>query len=116
MSTGLHARFKYTIDEKGLDWIKAEIERRLGFALEPAQPCTFTSNGDPLGWIKGEDGREHCALFIENGRVVNTPDHPMMDGLRAIAQVHKGTFRLTPNQNLIISQTSLPRIGPQSKR
>ena len=27
----------------------------------------------------------------------------MMDGLRAIAQVHKGTFRLTPNQNLIIA-------------
>jgi sulfite reductase (NADPH) hemoprotein beta-component len=69
----LHARFKYTIDDKGLDW------------------------------IKGEDGREHCTLFIQNGRVINTPDRPMMDGLRAIARVHKGTFRITPNQNLIIS-------------
>ncbi|MGD9802798.1 MAG: NADPH-dependent assimilatory sulfite reductase hemoprotein subunit [Hyphomicrobiaceae bacterium] len=97
------ARFKYTIDDKGLDWITAEIERRLGFALAPARPYTFTSNGDPLGWIKGQDGREHCTLFIQNGRVINTPDHPMMDGLRAIAQVHKGTFRITPNQNLIIS-------------
>jgi sulfite reductase (NADPH) hemoprotein beta-component len=95
----LHARFKYTIDEKGLDWITAEIERRLGFALAAAQPYTFTSNGDPLGWTTGEDGREHCTLFIENGRVVNT----LMDGLRAIARVHKGTFRITPNQNLIIS-------------
>jgi sulfite reductase (NADPH) hemoprotein beta-component len=99
----LHARFKYTIDDKGLDWIKAEIERRLGFALAPAQPYTFTSNGDPLGWVRGEDGREHCTLFIQNGRVINTPDRPMMDGLRAIAEVHKGTFRITPNQNLIIS-------------
>jgi sulfite reductase (NADPH) hemoprotein beta-component len=99
----LHARFKYTIDDKGLDWIKAEIERRLGFALAPAQPPTFTSNGDPLGWVRGEDGREHCTLFIQNGRVINTPDRPMMDGLRAIAEVHKGTFRITPNQNLIIS-------------
>jgi sulfite reductase (NADPH) hemoprotein beta-component len=95
----LHARFKYTIDEKGLDWITAEIERRLGFALAAAQPYTFTSNGDPLGWTTGEDGREHCTLFIENGRVVNK----LMDGLRAIARVHKGTFRITPNQNLIIS-------------
>jgi sulfite reductase (NADPH) hemoprotein beta-component len=99
----LHARFKYTIDEKGLDWIKAEVERRLGFALGPEQPYTFTSNGDPLGWVKGEDGREHCILFIQNGRVINTPDYPMMDGLRAIAQVHKGMFRVTPNQNLIIA-------------
>ena len=98
-----HARFKYTIDEKGLDWIKAEIERRLGFALAPAQPYTFTSNGDPLGWVKGEDGHDHCTLFIQNGRVINRPDRPMMDGLRAIARVHKGMFRITPNQNLIIS-------------
>jgi len=99
----LHARFKYTIDDKGLDWIQAEIGRRLGFALEPAQPYNFTSNGDPLGWIRGEDGRDHCTLFIQNGRVINTPDRPMMDGLRAVARVHKGTFRITPNQNLIIS-------------
>jgi len=98
-----HARFKYTIDDKGIDWITAEIEQRLGFALAPAQPYTFTSNGDLLGWITGDDGREHCTLFIENGRVINTPDHPMMDGLRAIASTDKCTFRITPNQNLIIS-------------
>ncbi|UGS37059.1 NADPH-dependent assimilatory sulfite reductase hemoprotein subunit [Capillimicrobium parvum] len=97
------ARFKYTIDDKGLDWITAEIEERLGRALGPAKPYTFTSNGDPLGWTTGDDGREHCTLFIENGRVVNTPERPMLDGLRAIAQVHDGTFRLTPNQSLIIA-------------
>jgi sulfite reductase (NADPH) hemoprotein beta-component len=98
-----HARFKYTIDDKGLNWITAEVERRLGFALAPAKPYSFTSNGDPLGWTTGEDGREHCTLFIQNGRVINTPERPMMDGLRAIARVHTGTFRITPNQNLIIS-------------
>jgi sulfite reductase (NADPH) hemoprotein beta-component len=34
----------------------------------------------------------------------------MMDGLRAIARVHNGTFRLTPNQNLIISD-----VAPQDR-
>src|SRR5690606_35246131 len=62
-----HARFKYTVDDKGVDWIKAEIERRLGFDLAPVREFNFTSNGDTLGWIKGEDGREHCTLFIQNG-------------------------------------------------
>jgi sulfite reductase (NADPH) hemoprotein beta-component len=99
----LHARFKYTIDDKGLDWIKAEIERRAGFDLAPAKPYTFTSNGDPLGWITGEDGRLHCTLFIQNGRVINQPGRPMMDGLREVARIHKGHFRLTPNQNLTIA-------------
>jgi sulfite reductase (NADPH) hemoprotein beta-component len=98
-----HARFKYTIDDKGLDWIKAEIEARLGFALQPARPYRFTSNGDPLGWARGEDGREHCTLFIENGRIINAPDRPVMDGLREIARIHQGMFRVTPNQNLVIA-------------
>jgi sulfite reductase (NADPH) hemoprotein beta-component len=97
------ARFKYTVDDKGLDWIAAEIENRLGFALEPARPHSFTSNGDPIGWTTGEDGREHCTLFIQNGRVSNFPNRALLDGLRAVARIHKGMFRVTPNQNLIIA-------------
>ena len=97
------ARFKYTVDDKGLDWIAAEIENRLGFALQPARPYSFTSNGDPIGWTTGEDGREHCTLFIQNGRVSNFPDRALLDGLRAVARIHKGMFRVTPNQNLIIA-------------
>ncbi|MGB3446609.1 MAG: NADPH-dependent assimilatory sulfite reductase hemoprotein subunit [Xanthobacteraceae bacterium] len=99
-----HARFKYTIDDKGLDWIKAEIERRLGQPFAAAKPFEFTSNGDPLGWVQGDDGRHHFTVFIENGRVINTPELRLMDGLRAIAQTHKGTFRVTPNQSLTIAE------------
>lgn len=98
-----HARFKYTIDEKGLDWIKSEIERRLGTKFEPERSFEFTSNGDQLGWVTGHDGREHCTIFIENGRVINRPEDPLMDGLRAIAQTGKVTFRITPNQNVILA-------------
>lgn len=97
------ARFKYTVDDKGLDWIATEIENRLGFALEPARPYSFISNGDPIGWTTGEDGREHCTLFIQNGRVSNFPHQALLDGLRAVARIHKGMFRVTPNQNLIIA-------------
>ena len=108
------ARFKYTVDDKGLDFIKAEIERHLGFALGAARPYSFTSNGDPIGWVEGEDGRWHHTLFIENGRVSNFPEKPLLDGLRAIAKVHKGMFRVTPNQNLIIADVDAadrPAIG-----
>ncbi|NVI04282.1 NADPH-dependent assimilatory sulfite reductase hemoprotein subunit [Paraburkholderia youngii] len=99
-----HARFKYTIDDLGLDWVKAEIERRLGFALGNAHQFAFTTNGDALGWQTGDDGAHHLTLFIENGRLSNGPDHALLDGLRAIARVHVGTFRLTPNQNIVIAQ------------
>ncbi|ACK51355.1 sulfite reductase (NADPH) hemoprotein, beta-component [Methylocella silvestris BL2] len=98
-----HARFKYTIDTHGLDFIQGEIERRLGYALEPARPFEFVSNGDAYGWAKGENGRYHYTLFIENGRIVNREDVALLDGLRAIAAVHQGSFRMTPNQNVVIA-------------
>jgi sulfite reductase (NADPH) hemoprotein beta-component len=101
-----HARFKYTIDDKGLDWIKREIEARLGFALRPARPYQFTSNGDDFGWVEGADGCGHYTLFIENGRIANREDVRVMDGLREIARHHCGTLRLTPNQNLIIAEVA----------
>ena len=94
-----HARFKYTIDDKGLDWIKSEIERHMGAPFEPARPFSFTSNGDSFGWIETPDGRWHRTLFIENGRLNVT----RLDALRAVARVHRGTFRMTPNQNVIIA-------------
>ncbi|MGZ8417464.1 MAG: NADPH-dependent assimilatory sulfite reductase hemoprotein subunit [Rhodoplanes sp.] len=94
-----HARFKYTIDDKGLDWIVSKIEAGLGRKLEPARPFAFASNGDSYEWIQSDDGRHHLTLFIENGRLSG----PYLDGLREIAKVHGGTFRLTPNQNLIIA-------------
>jgi sulfite reductase (NADPH) hemoprotein beta-component len=101
-----HARFKYTIDDKGLDWIKAEIESRLGFALEPERVFVFNTNGDTLGWSESEGGRAQYTLFIENGRIANHPGRALMDAILTIARVHDGTFRLTPNQNLAIADIS----------
>lgn len=97
------ARLKYTIDDRGLDWFVAEITRRLGFALEPARPFRFTDNGDRFGWIEGYDGRWHLTLRIEAGRVADDARGQRLTGLREIARVHRGDFRLTPNQNLVIA-------------
>ena len=109
-----HARLKYTIDDKGLDWVKQEIESRLGFPLEAPRPYHFASNGDALGWMRGEDGRHHFTLFIENGRIINGPGQALMDDLREIARIHRGTFRLTPNQNLVIADIT-PGARPKLK-
>jgi len=98
-----HARLKYTIDDRGLDWFVAEITRRTRFPLEPARPFEFTSNGDRFGWVEGFDGRWHLTLRIESGRVADTASGAKLAGLREIAKVHRGDFRLTPNQNLIIA-------------
>ncbi|MCL9971327.1 assimilatory sulfite reductase (NADPH) hemoprotein subunit [Anoxybacillus kestanbolensis] len=98
-----HARFKYTIDRLGLEAVKAELEHRLGWKLEEARPYHFEHNGDRYGWVEGVNGTWHFTLFVEGGRVKDTDDYPLMTGLREIAKVHVGDFRLTANQNLVIA-------------
>lgn len=98
------ARFKYTIDDKGVEWFRRELEARLGLALEPAREFTFDTNADGYGWTQGSDGDWHYTLFVENGRIADRGERRLMTGLQALARVHKGEFRITPNQNLIIAQ------------
>jgi sulfite reductase (NADPH) hemoprotein beta-component len=98
-----HARFKYTVEDRGLDTIRTEVERRSGATLAPAKPFTFTSAGDRYGWSASTDGRGHLTVFVENGRVVDRDDKRQMSALRQIAQIHGGEFRITPNQNIIIA-------------
>ena len=97
-----HARLKYTIEDRGVDWFKNELESRLGWNLGEARPFEFTSSGDRYGWSEGTDGRWNYGLFIQNGRLRDTDDLPAKTGLREIAKVHTGDFRLTANQNLVI--------------
>jgi sulfite reductase (NADPH) hemoprotein beta-component len=107
-----HARLKYTIDDRGIDWFTGELASRLGYRLEAARPFHFETNGDRYGWTDGIDGKLHLTLFIENGRVRDTPDCELMTGLREIAKIHDGDFRLTANQNLIIANID-PAKRPQ---
>jgi sulfite reductase (NADPH) hemoprotein beta-component len=66
-----HARLKYTIADRGIEWFRAELERRLGFALEPPRPFEFTTTGDRFGWNEDSDGRWNLTLRIESGRVAD---------------------------------------------
>ncbi len=108
-----HARLKYTIEDRGVDWFKNELESRLGWKLGETRPFEFTSSGDRYGWSKGTDGNWHYGLFIQNGRLRDTEDLPAKTGLREIAKIHTGDFRLTANQNLVIggvTEEQKPRI------
>ncbi|HEY0503306.1 MAG TPA: assimilatory sulfite reductase (NADPH) hemoprotein subunit, partial [Lysobacter sp.] len=107
------ARLKYTIDDRGLDWFKAEVERRAGFPLSPARPFDFVHNGDRFGWVQpdgsgGDDGRAHLTLRIVAGRIWDRDGVTHLSGLREIARVldesgDGAQFRMTPNQNLVIA-------------
>ena len=98
-----NAKTRYTIERAGKEVFIEEVENRMGAKFEPIRPYAFTSRGDRIGWVQGEDKKWHLTLFIENGRLLDYPGRALKTGMREIAKVHKGDFRLTANQNLIVA-------------
>jgi sulfite reductase (NADPH) hemoprotein beta-component len=114
-----HARFKYTIEDRGIVWFRDEVERRLGYRLGAPRRFEFTHTGDRYGWVEGENGTSHFTLFIQSGRVKDTPGYKLKSALREIAFAHAGDFRLTANQNLMIAgvtPANRPRIEALLKK
>lgn len=101
-----HARLKYTIEDRGVEWFKREVEERSGITFEPARRFSFSTIEDPFGWHHCADGSWFYGLHILSGRIKDAPGWPMKTALREIAQVHERDFRLTPSQNLTISGVS----------
>jgi len=102
-----HARLKYTIEDRGLDAFRTEVQKRAGVKLGAPKPFSFTSMGDRYGWTEGEDGKSHLTLFVPNGRIKDTAGGAaMLTALSKIAEVHKGDMRLTANQNVIIANVA----------
>ena len=106
-----HARLKYTIDDMGVDVFRHKVEDLLGYSFEESRPFEFKSNIDTFGWQRDEFGKNHFTFFIENGRVEDTTDRPFKTGLREIAKVHGGEFRLTGNQHLCLSSVDDKDLG-----
>jgi len=98
-----NAKTKYTLDRVGIDVFKAEVEKRAGVNFAESRPFEFTDRGDRIGWVKGIDNKHHLTVFIENGRILDYPSKSLKTGMKKIAEIHQGDFRLTANQNLIIA-------------
>ena len=97
-----HARLKYVLEEKGVEWFRQELAQRLGFALAPARPFAFTRQGDEFGWHTQSDGRSFLGLYVEAGRVKDTPTVQLKTALREIITQYRLESRLTPSQNLLL--------------
>ena len=97
-----HARLKYVLEEKGVEWFRNELETRLGFKVPPSRPYKFTKQGDLYGWHKQLDGNYFLTLFVENGRVKDTESWQLKTAIRRVVEQYRPQVRLTPSQNLIL--------------
>lgn len=97
-----HARLKYVIEERGVEWFRTELEKRLGFKLEPARPFKFERQGDLYGWRQQFDGKYFLGLFVENGRIKDDGARRLKTGLRKVVDQFKPDLRLSPSQNILL--------------
>ena len=102
-----HARLKYVVAERGVEFIRNEVNQRAGITLAPAKPYKFTSISDLYGWHKAVDGSWFLGLFVETGRVKDVPGRTLKTALRLVADKFSAIeFRLSTNQNVFLAKVS----------
>ena len=98
-----HARLKYVLEERGVEWFRNELNQRLGFELQPARPFQFTRQGDLFGWHQQSDGDYFLGLCVQNGRIQNSGPYQLKTALRELVERFRPEIRLTPSQNLLLT-------------
>jgi sulfite reductase (ferredoxin) len=98
-----HARMKYLVEERGVDWFRAEVESRLGYQLQDARPIVWESAEEHLGWHAQGDGTWYLGLFIENGRIKDDDAIRLRTGLRHVVEIFRPGIRLTSEQNILLT-------------
>ncbi len=94
-----HARMKYLIHDRGVDWFRQELQAQYfahpikGMRHEPTAKLE-----DYLGWHRQSRGLWFVGLPVLSGRLSGT----LKSGLRRIIDTYKLEVRLTPNQDLLL--------------
>jgi len=102
-----HARLKYVVEEWGVQRVRKELETRLGYELSDPKPVKLNNIDHHLGWHEQNTlGLWYVGIFVENGRVKDTKENKMKKGLREIVRNFRPGIRLTPLQDVVL--TNIP--------
>ncbi len=107
-----HARLKYVVEEWGVQRVRNELETRLGHKLSDSKPVKLSNIENHLGWHEqNTQGLWYLGIFVENGRIKDTNDSKMKTGLREIVQNFRTGIRLTPLQDIVLTNIPSGKIG-----
>lgn len=110
-----HARLKYLLQDRGVDWFLGEFRKRVSFQLAPSRTLPPPSYHDHLGRHAQGDGKFFYGLFIENGRIADRDAERMRSALRAIVQSYRPGLRLTASQNILLTDLNEQAIAGVEK-
>ncbi len=95
------ARLKYLIADRGIDWFRNEVVKRLNVPVHPPKEAHWDSVSDVFGWHEQGDGKLFCSLWIEEGRIKDTKERQWRSAFRKLAEEFRFPIRLTTNCNII---------------
>lgn len=97
-----HARLKYVLAERGVEWARARLSEDLGRRLQAAPPLPRLAVPDRLGWHPQGDGSWWLGLHIPAGRVAGT----LRLALREAVEQFGVNPIATPGQDLLLSDVA----------
>jgi len=107
-----HARMKYVVEERGIAWFRAELERRLGHSVQDPRTISWHDVEDHLGWHTQDDGRWFLGLYVENGRIKDDDTMQLRSGLRHAIEEFRPNICLTAQQNILFTDLAETQRGP----
>ena len=102
-----HARMKYLIHDRGIDWFRQELAVYFSGSLRPLRKEPQTRLVDYLGWHRQGNGLWFVGLPVLSGRLQGE----LKRGLRQLVATYQLEVRLTPNQDLLLCNIATHQRG-----
>ncbi|MEZ5378345.1 MAG: NADPH-dependent assimilatory sulfite reductase hemoprotein subunit [Acidimicrobiales bacterium] len=98
-----HARLKYVVEEKGIAWVREEVERRIGKPLADPLPLpAWGGSRDYLGWHRQTDDTWFIGLPVPSGRLDDQPGRTRKTAVRAVLENFANEIRITPQDDVLL--------------
>lgn len=102
-----HARFKYLVENWGVQKILEELEKRVGFRLPILKEFHFTASQDHLGWTEQIDHKFSYGIKVPSGRIIDTSTAKYRSAIRELVFRFSTSVRFTAKEDVILSDIEL---------
>ncbi|MBN8215659.1 MAG: NADPH-dependent assimilatory sulfite reductase hemoprotein subunit [Spirochaetes bacterium] len=95
-----HARLKYVLHEKGVDWFRSEVSQRAHVFFEPRLLPPWNTPSY-LGWQKMVNGNLALGFHLLSGRLRDEKGRPLKSAVAHLVREFRLPVQLTSDQDLI---------------
>jgi sulfite reductase (NADPH) hemoprotein beta-component len=96
-----HARLKYVLADRGVEWFRAEVERRSQVKFNTSRPLPPWKIPEHHGFIRKSDGTYNFGLYIMNGRIRDLPGYRLKTAIQLVVARTQCAVQLTPDQDMV---------------